>query len=436
MTSLLERLTAALAGTPLEASLPPAVALFAERRGGDAAAARLGDPALRGLARLLATHPETAVYLSNRPRWLERAAALGAQSLGARAAGLADDAAALEKLDLEDALDALRLRRRDEMALAACAHLAGLVAFEEVSDFLSLLAETTTDFALDLARRNLPGPAGEEAFAVVGMGKIAGREFTYHSDLDLIFLFRGGNDEIDRASRLGQRLIAYLTTVTGAGIAYAVDTRLRPSGQQGMLVASFDGFERYQTEQAATWEHLAMLRARPLAGATDEAAERLAHVRTRVVPFAEPPWDELAELRQRVVEERAAGDDGVAALKTGAGGLMDADFLAGGGVLERGAAPFPELPSVAAMLHATLSETAAEALLADYRALRRVEACARWAVGRGVESLPADLAATAELVESGLAPEALRERVAAARARLRAAWETVIARGTIAALEG
>ena len=110
-----------------------------------------------------------------------------------------------------------------------------------MSEYLSIVAEATTRAALALARRELRG-ADHGAFAVIGMGKIAGREFTYHSDLDLIFLY-GGDTEIDRASRLGQRLISYLTTMTGAGIAYEVDTRLRPSGQQGMLVASFAGYE-------------------------------------------------------------------------------------------------------------------------------------------------------------------------------------------------
>ena len=266
------------------------------------------------------------------------------------------------------------------------------------------------------------------------MGKVAGREFTYHSDLDLIFLFRGDTEEIHRATRIGQRLIAYLTTQTGAGIAYAVDTRLRPSGQQGMLVTSFDGYERYQTGQAATWEHLAMLRARPIAGAVGEAAERLEHVRARVLPAPESPWPELARLRQRVVDERAARDDGVRFFKTGAGGLMDVDFCAGGGVLERGARPYPALPSVAAMLEAAAGPKAPAALLADYAWLRRVEARARWVSGRGLEELPDELGAVAELVEPGLGPEGLRERVRDARARIREVYARVVAAESIGAL--
>ena len=431
MSDLARSVADALAGTPLADAITPAVERFLARRGDDAAAGRIDGPVLGGLARLIATQPGTAGFLSARPAWLERVAELSADTFAARGEALDGDATALAELDLEDALDFLRLRRREETALAACADLAGLAPFPEISGFLSRVAETTTRMALDLARRRLPEGGARDAFAVIGMGKIAGCEFTYHSDLDLIFLFRGGSAEIDRASRLGQRLISTLTTMTGAGIAYEVDTRLRPSGQQGMLVASFDGYERYQTTEAATWEHLAMLRARPLAGAVEEAAERLRHVREHVLPAAAPPWDELADLRRRVVEERAAGDDGVAALKTGPGGLMDVDFLAGGGLLERGAAPFPDPPSVSRMLRAAAPGEGCEALLVEYHALRRIEARARWVAGRGVERLPDDLAVTAELVEPGLSAEALRERVAATRRRVRADWDRVLAAGSI-----
>ena len=433
MSPLDTRFDEVLADCPLDARSSPASARFADLRGRDAAAQRLSPAVLLGLARVVATQPELASFLANRPAWLERAAELDPDTLARRGAELAGPDTSLAAQDLEGALDALRLRRREEMALAACAHLGGIAPFEAVSEYLSLLAEATTRDALDLARRHLRGPDPGDEFAVIGMGKIAGREFTYHSDLDLIFLY-GGDAAIDRASRLGQRLIAFLTTMTGAGVAYEVDTRLRPSGQQGMLVASFAGYERYQIGEAATWEHLAMLRARPIAGATSAAEERLRAVRAHVLPHAKPPWTELAELRQRVIDERARGDDGTSAFKTGAGGLMDVDFLAGGGLLERGARAFPVLPSVRAMLAAVGTDATATALLADYQLLRRVEACARWAAGRSIERLPGELAVVAELVQPGSQPEALREEVAAARGRIRAAYDRVVARGSIAAL--
>ncbi len=386
------------------------------------------ESALPGLARLLTADREAARTLANRPRLFARLCAQSPEELRARRRALEADALLDRQLPLEHALDALRLLRREETCAVACLDLGGRIDFEEASLSLSQLAESITREALRLAR------SGREQvpLVVLGMGKIAGREFTYHSDLDLIFLY--GAVEIDRASRLGQRLIAYLTTMTGAGVAYEVDTRLRPSGQQGMLVASFEGYERYQTRDAATWEHLAMLRARPIAGATLAAAERLRAVRAHVIPHSVAPWKELAELRARVIEERARGDDGATAFKTGTGGLMDVDFLAGGGLLERGARAFPALPSVQSMLAAVSGEAAGAEVLADYHWLRRVEACARWVAGRPIERLPRELADVAELALPGQGPEALREQVAAARRRLRAVYERVIAQGSIAAL--
>ena len=126
----------------------------------------------------------------------------------------------------------------------------------------------------------------------------------------------------------------------------------------------------------------------------------LADVRRVVLRGDRKPWPYLADLRARVERERAKEDAAQLAFKTGPGGLMDVDFLAGGGLLERGARDFPAFPSVAAMLACTLPEERTRALLADYGALRVVEARARWVAGRPVEEIPAageGLVAIAEL---------------------------------------
>jgi glutamate-ammonia-ligase adenylyltransferase len=433
-TELSSRLREALAGSPLAERLPGAAAPLLEHRSGDAAVQRLQGAPLLGLARAVATQPALAGFLSHRPQLLERIAGASAESFARRAGELALSAREEPTGDLESELDALRLLRREETALAICCELGGLAPFERVSEFLSILAEAITARALQLARR---GAASRQAFAVVGMGKIAGREFTHHSDLDLIFLYEGGPDEVSLASRIGQRLIAYLTTMTGAGIAYAVDTRLRPSGQKGMLVTSFEGFTRYQCETAETWEHLALLRSRPIAGEVSQAAGAFASIRDKVLRGGGKPWPYLADLRARVERERAQEGAAKLAFKTGAGGLMDVDFLAGGGLLERGAREFPPLPSVGAMLACTLPEERTRGLRADYAALRVLESRARWVAGRAVEEIPAErdaLAAVAELALPGLAPAELLERIRAARGRIRAAYQAVVAAGTIAAL--
>jgi glutamate-ammonia-ligase adenylyltransferase len=414
-----------------------AAELLIDRQPDHASLRDIADPALTGLARAIATHPEIAGFLSRRSVLLERVCRVSADTLQEAEANLAGWRFA-DLGDLERCLDELRVLRREETVVAGCVHFAELVDFDAVSRFLSRVAETVTRRALELAlvhaRVEDPPP-----FAVIGMGKLAGMEFTYHSDLDLIFLTDGGAEAVHAASRIGQRLIAYLTTMTGAGVAYAVDTRLRPSGGQGTLVTTLSAFERYQCERAQTWEHLAMLRARAVAGETETAQATLERVRSAVLPGHASPWEELLTLRARVEKERGTDDDAVVSFKTGPGGLMDVDFLAGGGLLERGDRGCPALPSVPAMMRHAASGPDVERLLAHYAVLRRVEAAARWATGRGVEGLAADAASLeAAAVLSGVAPDgpALRSRLLETRRRIRTLYDTVASAGTIAALEG
>jgi glutamine synthetase adenylyltransferase len=137
--------------------------------------------------------------------------------------------------------------------------------------------------------------------------------------------------------------------------------------------------------------------------------------------------------------ERGRETAQTAAIKTGPGGLMDLDFLAEGGVLERFPESFPALPGIPELLRAAQAGPASEALLLEYAFLRRVEARARWLSGRSVEAVdlaPPAGALVAELVAPGLASEELGARIAAARERIAAAFEAVLAAGTIGALAG
>ncbi len=419
-----------LEGSPLAERLDAAAEPL-ETLGADASLAGSAEPVLAGLARAVAGQPEVGAFIGRRSGLRKRVARGDGETLVERAREL-DAWSPGDGDDLEGCLDALRLLRREETCLAACLHFGGLVGFAEVSDFLSHVAETITRRALDLARRTAPP---ELAFAVIGMGKIAGREFTYHSDLDLLFLYEGDAMMVDQASRVGQRLVAYLTTMTGAGVAYPVDTRLRPSGNQGMLVTTLPAFERYQTERAQTWEHVALLRARAIAGHAGPAQETLERVRSRICQAHDSPWQDLAEMRARVESERAAAEGVEFAFKTGAGGLMDVDFLAGGGLLESGAAAQPALPSVPALLRCAVTGPAVDALLDDYAFLRGVEAAARWWAGRPVEALSREaLAATAELVEAGLGHAELGRRLQETQRRVRSVWDRVLEAGTIRVL--
>ena len=436
MSSLKDRFIDAIRGGVLESRLETSAASFLERRSKDAAAARLDGDVLCGLARVLASQPMVAGFLSHRPRLLERIANSDTTTLAARAKEL-EGASDEHADDLETALDALRIFRREETCLAACLDLGRIIPFEGVSHFLSVLAETIARRALRLAQDELGGAPAVSDFAVLGMGTIAGREFTYHSDLDLIFLCSRVSDDISVTSRVGQRMISYLANMTGAGIAYAVDTRLRPSGRQGVLVTSFDRFESYQLENAETWEHMALLRARAIAGqrTTHRACSKMCVRRCwRAAPNPGTTWKSCAPGSN--VRERGRLEQTVA-LKTGRGGLMDVDFLAAGGVLELRPDRFPLVPSVPAMLNSVAQGSKVARLLEDYALLRLVESRARLIAGRSVEDARTDgdeLALLGELVDPDIEPSALLEEISEAQERIRAAFESVVERDAISAL--
>jgi len=436
MNSLKDRLLDVIRGGVLESRLETSAASFLERRSKDTAAARLDGDVLCGLARVLASQPMVAGFLSHRPQLLERIASSDTTTLSTRAEEL-EGASDEHADDLETALDALRIFRREETCLAACLDLGRIVPFEGVSHFLSVLAETITRRALRLAQDQLGGTPATSDFAVLGMGTIAGREFTYHSDLDLIFLCSRVSDDISVTSRVGQRMISYLANMTGAGIAYAVDTRLRPSGRQGVLVTSFDRFESYQLENAETWEHIALLRARAIAGQTSDAQSMLDDVRHKVLASSAKPWSYVEEMRARIESERARPSEQTVALKTGRGGLMDVDFLAAGGVLELRPDRFPLVPSVPAMLNSVAQGPKVAQLLEDYALLRLVESRARLIAGRSVEGARTDgdeLALLGELVDPDIAPPSLLDEISGAQKRIRAAFESVVECGAISAL--
>jgi glutamate-ammonia-ligase adenylyltransferase len=435
--SLEEQLAEALRGTPLFSRLSTSAAPFLERRSDDPAARRLEPPIARGLARLVTSNAAASRYLALRPELLDRIARADPATLEQRSWELRVAEPPGTAADLEGFLDALRLERRDDTLLAACLDLAGLVPFEEVSRFLSLVAETCVRWALDVSS----AAAGRDAgLCVLGMGKLAGREFTYQSDLDLIFLYPDEIADPSLPARTAQRLIHCLATPTGAGVAYAVDARLRPSGGQGLLVTPFASFERYQVERAATWEHLALMRSRAIAGDVARAQSALERTRARVLEQGHSPWTTVAEMGARVRRERGTERPQVVPFKTGRGGLMQVDFLAAGGMLERGLQlPDAQPPSVPAMLRAAAPGPRTEALLQDYALLRRVEASARWVSDRAVEELRLSgesAPLSCELVEAGSTPASLRPQLVAARGRVHQAWDAVLEAGSIGALGG
>ena len=188
--------------------------------------------------------------------------------------------------DLEEQMESLRHFKKAHILRVAASELKGTLPLMKVSDYLTWIAEVVLDNVGDVAFANLvsrhgyPGrPQGSTSdtdFAVIGYGKLGGIELGYTSDLDLVFahnadpeLATDGDKPLDNAvfyTRLGQRIVHILNTQTPAGQLYEVDMRLRPSGNSGLLVSTLQAFEKYQRNDAWTWEHQALARARGVAG--------------------------------------------------------------------------------------------------------------------------------------------------------------------------
>ena len=264
------------------------------------------------------------------------------------AESLEEDLASIDADDLELRMDTLRRFKQSASLRIAAADVSNSMPLMIVSDHLTELAEVVLDAALDMAWRQMTrrygtprDASGERApFAIVAYGKLGGLELGYTSDLDLVFIYDGETEAMtdgERAlthqaffTRLAQRLIHVLSTQTAAGRVYEIDMRLRPSGKAGMMVTHVDAFARYQKEQAWTWEHQALVRARHVSGHAG-LGERFSEIRREVLA---QPRDagklarEVCEMRDRMrrVKDESSGD--WLDVKQMPGGLIDIEFIA------------------------------------------------------------------------------------------------------------
>ncbi|MES1930720.1 (glutamate--ammonia-ligase) adenylyltransferase [Salinisphaera dokdonensis CL-ES53] len=264
------------------------------------------------------------------------------------AENLEQDLAAIDADDLELRMDTLRRFKQSASLRIAAADVSNSMPLMIVSDHLTELAEVVLDAALEMAwhqmTRRYGTPRddnGERApFAIVAYGKLGGLELGYTSDLDLVFVYAGKTEAMtdgDRTlthqaffTRLAQRLIHVLSTQTAAGRVYEIDMRLRPSGKAGMMVTHIDAFARYQNEQAWTWEHQALVRARHVSGHAG-VGERFAEIRREVLGRERDVGRLAREVcnmrdRMRKVKDETSGD--WLDVKQMAGGLIDIEFIA------------------------------------------------------------------------------------------------------------
>jgi glutamate-ammonia-ligase adenylyltransferase len=311
--------------------------------------------ALSQLVRLCAASSWIANFLTRHPLLLDEL--LDPRTLYAPLArrALEDElAAALARLradDLEQQMEVLRHFQQANTLRVAAADVAGAYPLMVVSDHLTEIAEVVLEAVLRLARRHLidrhgppccrvDGKTVEPGFVIIAYGKLGGIELGYGSDLDLVFLHGSEGEElgtqgakpIDNSvffARLGQRIIHMMTAHTPAGVLYDVDVRLRPSGASGMLVSGMAAFAEYQRHDAWTWEHQALVRARPVAGDAPVAA-RFAAIRREVLGRPRDAAQlrrEVREMRERMRAELGQRDGEKFDLKQDAGGIADIEFM-------------------------------------------------------------------------------------------------------------
>ena len=285
------------------------------------------------LAERLAAHPLLLDEL------LDRRVAGG---LPDREAMQAECEAALREGDAEASLHMLNEVRQALSFRIALALLDARCDAQTCAQRLAWLADAVVACVLRIAleeMRTAHGSVDGGRFAVLGYGSLGGEELGFGSDLDLVFLYdaaAGAHSDGARAmdaprwfARLGQKIVALLGAVTGAGRLFEVDVRLRPDGAKGLLVSSLASFAEYQRERAWTWEHQALVRARAVAGDPELVADFDA-LRAQVLTRPRDATvlaDDVSSMRRRMRAELDRSDAAVFDLKQGEGGLVDLEFL-------------------------------------------------------------------------------------------------------------
>ena len=235
--------------------------------------------------------------------------------------------AAAERGGEEAELEVLRAFKETHQFRVAACEVRGILPLMNVSDYLTFLAEVILQESLQIAWKRTAETieAPPQAFAIIGFGKLGGLELGPGSDLDIVFVHDLDAQHNRFLHRMVRRLLHILTARTHTGALYDVDTRLRPSGQDGTIVSSVAAFEQYQQHDAWVWEHQALVRARPVAGDRTVSAaferirrEILCRVRDRTALRKA-----IVDMRRRVGEAATAAVD----LKRAAGGIVDIEFM-------------------------------------------------------------------------------------------------------------
>jgi len=229
--------------------------------------------------------------------------------------------------DVDAFVGALRRAKRRVTFEVGLADLAGEIETRDVAHVLSALADATLEQAWRFAAHER-GLVASRGLALIAMGKLGGHEIGYGSDLDLFFVYEAVEDDApERFARAAQRVLRLVGAPHGEGTGYELDTRLRPSGSQGLLVVSLEAFARYHDGRAEAWERQALVKARVCAGDPELGARVIGVAHSAAYEHDPPPPEGVHLMRKRMERELAHERPGVRYdLKVGRGGLVDVEF--------------------------------------------------------------------------------------------------------------
>lgn len=291
----------------------------------------------------------------------------------------------------------------------------GLADFLQSLVEISALADACLQYALEVVMRKhrLKIPP----FCILGLGKLGGREINYGSDLDIIFVTRAASNKLPSLQKLAIEIMDLLSAQTEQGIVFKTDARLRPDGEKGLIVNNLEACEDYYRRRASLWEIQTLTRTRPIAGDLSLGAQfqslaaALANFTPENVSAGFPSHDasgalspltgltayspewrkQIARMRERIEKERTPAGKEALAIKTGAGGLIDAEFLAQTLCLANGwQEPNTTLALVRACESGVLSSEDGKMLLENYRQLHKIECILRRWSFEGEVLLPDD----------------------------------------------
>jgi glutamate-ammonia-ligase adenylyltransferase len=326
----------------------------------------------------------------------------------------------------EDQFFWLRRYHEAELMRLGLRDILGLADFEQNLAELSALADACLQYALEVVMRK--NKIRTPPFVIIGLGKLGGCEIDYGSDLDLLFVTDAKAKELPKLQRLAVEVKELLSRRTEQGMVFHTDARLRPDGEKGLLVNTLAAYEAYYRQRAQLWEIQALTRTRPVAG-NFALGEKFQGLVARLTDFSKaskkqsrrgelckstiqsgrrgtppsetkktaslpagfsPGWKkQIHQMRLRIEKERTPSGQDNLAIKTGQGGLMDAEFIAQDLCLENG---WQEANTLRVLERARDTKVLpdAEKLLENYRKLRRVEGILRRWSYEGETVLPDD----------------------------------------------